>query len=254
MRKIILLSLSLLVILLRVSIADEFDVTEIPTDTTVVGANQKNDDDPLYVFNKVIYYSYKIPYDYGIKYVAEAIVRLPTYSKDRLRDFANNGREPIYMVNHFLQLRINSGLESFFRFTINTTIGIFGFWDVTSSLGLPMKKNDFGATMYFYNVPSGPYVFLIGPSNLRDTIGMVPGYYTDIFYTQLFSPIKELDIQYKGKSLIKISPYTIINGGFYLEDYRNHENSFYGFDEYFLIKTIYTNFREQELQMISTYD
>ena len=238
---------------INISFADEFDDMDTVEDDAII-EHQEKDEDPLYYFNKGVYRIYKLSYDYGIKYIAGTIKILPRYSKDRLRDFAENAKEPTYMVNHFLQFRVNSGFESFFRFSINSTIGILGFWDITTSLGLPPKRNDFGATMYFYGVPSGPYLFLIGPSNIRDTIGWSTSIFGKQLYFPMYNTFKHLDIVYKDSSYIRMSPSTLITLAFYSEYYKDNEKTLSGFDEYSIIKTIFTNIRDQELQQISSYN
>ncbi len=254
MIKTIFLFLLLSIQLITPSFADEFGDDYDMQESDVVEEPNVEDKDPLYTFNKGVYRVYKFSYNYAIKYVAITISSLPRYSKDRLRDFAYNAKEPTYMVNHFLQSRVNSGFESFFRFTLNSTIGIFGLWDVATYLGLPSKVNDFGATMYFYGVPSGPYLFLIGPSNVRDTIGLVPSYYAEGLYFPMYKTFEQLDIVYRDSSIVRISPSTLITLAFYSEYYRNNEQALSGFDEYTVVKAVFTNMRDQELQKISTYD
>ena len=58
---------------------------------------------------------------------------------------------------------------------INSTVGIGGLWDPASSWNLQRQDEDFGQTLGHYGVGNGPYVVLpvLGPSNLRDTTGLV---------------------------------------------------------------------------------
>jgi len=48
--------------------------------------------------------------------------------------------------------------------------------DVASKMGLKKHDEDFGQTLALWGVPHGPYIMLpgLGPSSLRDTIGMIP--------------------------------------------------------------------------------
>ena len=50
-----------------------------------------------------------------------------------------------------------------------------GLWDPATLMGLPKQREDFGQTLGFYGSPAGPYLMLpiLGPSNLRDTTGLV---------------------------------------------------------------------------------
>src|SRR5277367_3495311 len=78
---------------------------------------------------------------------------------------------------------VRQGIGRFFdnvrvipRFGINSTIGLAGFFDPASELfGLEQHNNDFGLTIRYYGIPTGPYVMLpfFGPSTVGDTIGLV---------------------------------------------------------------------------------
>ena len=64
---------------------------------------------------------------------------------------------------------------------MNSTIGILGLIDVADDLGLEQKEEDFGQTLAAWGVGDGFYVVLplFGPSNLRDTSGMLMTMMTD---------------------------------------------------------------------------
>ena len=53
---------------------------------------------------------------------------------------------------------------------VNTVVGIFGLWDVATPMGLEKHNEDFGQTLGWWGVPSGPYfvIPLLGPSTARD--------------------------------------------------------------------------------------
>ena len=78
--------------------------------------------------------------------------------------------------NNILQGKIKEGLSDLTRFTINSTIGLVGFIDVASQIGLKKHDEDFGQTLAAWGIPHGPYLMLpgLGPSSLRDTISMIP--------------------------------------------------------------------------------
>ena len=79
-------------------------------------------------------------------------------------------------LNNILQGKIKEGLSDIARFTVNSTLGLGGFIDVASKMGLQKHNEDFGQTLGFWGVPHGPYIMLpaLGPSSLRDTVGMIP--------------------------------------------------------------------------------
>lgn len=91
--------------------------------------------------------------------------------------FANLGDVP-NLVNSLLQLKGRRSMEITCRLLFNTTFGLLGLWDPASRMGLPKHSEDFGQTLGFYGVPEGPYLMLplLGPSNLRDTAGLVTDY------------------------------------------------------------------------------
>ena len=57
---------------------------------------------------------------------------------------------------------------------MNTTVGLFGLIDVASDLKLQKHTEDFGQTLGFWGMPTGPYVVLplFGPSTLRDSLAL----------------------------------------------------------------------------------
>ena len=88
---------------------------------------------------------------------------------------------PLVFVNQLLQGQGKNASESAGRFLVNSTIGVFGLVDVADKIGLEEKEEDFGQTLATWGVGDGFYIVLplVGPSNLRDTAGMVLTYTTD---------------------------------------------------------------------------
>ena len=78
-----------------------------------------------------------------------------------------------------LQLAPTKFVHSTGRVLVNSTIGILGFVDVASMVDIPRPVEDFGQTLGRWGVGQGPYLVLpfLGPSNLRDGIGMLPDFY-----------------------------------------------------------------------------
>lgn len=56
------------------------------------------------------------------------------------------------------------------RFTINSTAGLFGYYDRAAAFGLPAEQRDIGLAFCARGVPAGPFVMLgfVGPRTLRD--------------------------------------------------------------------------------------
>lgn len=102
---------------------------------------------------------------------------LPSAARKSISNAFNNLTFPIRFVNNILQLKFyNAGVETS-RFVINSTIGVLGFFDPAfNDFGIEEHREDFGQTLGFYGVGAGPHIVLpiFGPSNLRDTISMIP--------------------------------------------------------------------------------
>jgi phospholipid-binding lipoprotein MlaA len=92
-------------------------------------------------------------------------------------NFFANLREVPSFINHAVQAEPRDAADDAGRFIVNTTLGLFGIFDVASKLGIEQKETDFGLTLGRWGVGSGPYLMLpfLGPSSVRDTAGRVVG-------------------------------------------------------------------------------
>ncbi len=88
--------------------------------------------------------------------------------------FSNLNDIPV-TFNNILQLKFNNALRSSGRFLVNSTAGVGGIMDIASDIGLEKQNEDFGQTLGYYGVSSGPYMVLpvLGPSSARDAGGLV---------------------------------------------------------------------------------
>ena len=73
-------------------------------------------------------------------------------------NFFTNLRSPIVVVNDLLQGKVKNGASDVGRFAVNTTIGVLGFFDRATPLGLEQHVEDFGQTLGWWGVPAGPYL------------------------------------------------------------------------------------------------
>ncbi|MCY4420012.1 MAG: VacJ family lipoprotein [Gammaproteobacteria bacterium] len=78
-------------------------------------------------------------------------------------------------LNNLLQLKPGEAGSDTGRVLVNTTLGFFGWMDVASQLGMTKHNEDFGQTLGYWGIGTGPYLVLpfLGPSNLRDGPGML---------------------------------------------------------------------------------
>lgn len=113
---------------------------------------------------------------YALKPVAQAYeAATPLPARVNTSNFFGNVNDLWIGFNNFLQGKPVDGLNDFGRFAVNSTIGILGFFDVASEMGLEKHDEDFGQTLGRWGVGNGPYVVLplFGPSTARDTGGFI---------------------------------------------------------------------------------
>tara|TARA_B100001250_G_scaffold195388_1_gene167848 strand:+ start:865 stop:1551 length:687 start_codon:yes stop_codon:yes gene_type:complete len=100
----------------------------------------------------------------------------PDFIEVGVTNFTDNIEDVNIALNNLLQGKIKEGFSDIFRFTLNSTVGVLGFFDVASTVGLKKHSEDFGQTLAVWGVSDGPYIVLpiLGPSNLRDTLARIP--------------------------------------------------------------------------------
>jgi phospholipid-binding lipoprotein MlaA len=100
---------------------------------------------------------------------------LPGPMRSGVRNVLSNLKEPVYFFNYLLQMKPGKAIETLARFSLNSTLGLAGLFDVAKRkpFKLPLRVNGFANTLGFYGVKPGPYFYLplIGPTTLRDLIG-----------------------------------------------------------------------------------
>ncbi len=148
-------------------------------------SSSKND--PLEPMNRAIFSFNEVVDENVFKPVAKTYKYItPDPVKTGVSNFFSNVGEVSTITNDVLQLKFNQAGQDFLRFSINTTIGVLGIFDVASSMGLKKNKEDFGQTLGYWGVPQGPYLVLpfLGASSFRDA----PGLYADM----AISPVEQL--------------------------------------------------------------
>ncbi len=100
---------------------------------------------------------------------------VPEPGRKGVHNLLRNLSLPTIFVNDMLQGEVTRGGQSAARFLINTTLGLGGFLDPASRMGLPGHGEDFGQTMAAWGADEGPYIVLpfFGPSNPRDAAGLL---------------------------------------------------------------------------------
>lgn len=118
----------------------------------------------VYAFNDSVDQAVIRPVAVGYRKVTNPPVRRA------VSDFFTNIKMPITVANDLLQARPLQAARSTGRFLVNLTLGVGGFFDPASQLGLPLEDNDFGITLARWGVPEGDFLMLplVGPTTVRD--------------------------------------------------------------------------------------
>ena len=105
----------------------------------------------------------------------------PAFAQEGVNNFYGNLEDVGTSLNNLLQGKVGAGATDAARFVVNSVFGVFGLWDIATPLGLEKHDEDFGQTLGWWGVPSGPYfvIPLLGPSSARDAPARVvdPSYY-----------------------------------------------------------------------------
>ena len=115
--------------------------------------------------------------------------------RESISNFFTNVRYPFSLVNNLLQGHAEAAGTETLRFLANTTVGLGGFFDPASSWGLLPHEEDFGQTMGWWGIDSGPYLVLpfYGSSSPRDSFGLLLFELTDIVPGTLLFFVEEIN-------------------------------------------------------------
>jgi phospholipid-binding lipoprotein MlaA len=130
--------------------------------------------DPLEPFNRGVYQFNDAVDRAVLKPVATAYHDgVPSLVRLGVNNFFGNLEDAWSFVNNTLQLKGRAAGDSFFRFGVNTLLGLGGILDVASEMAIEKHTKDFGHTLGYWGVKPGPYLVLplLGSSTLRDAVG-----------------------------------------------------------------------------------
>ena len=115
--------------------------------------------------------------------LAKGYNKLPSPIKSGTSNFTSNIATLLSIPNHVLQGNLEEAGNATGSFLINSTIGILGLGNPAGAMGLTSQKEDVGQTLGSYGVNSGCYFVLpiLGPTTVRDSIGMVADSFVDPF-------------------------------------------------------------------------
>lgn len=197
--------------------------------------------DPAETVNKHIYkFNAKFDEYFFLPIVNGYVFVTPQFVRAGISNFFLNVGEVNNFINSILQVSPRKADITLIRFAVNSSIGLLGTFDVATTLGLQRQQEDFGKTLGHWGAGSGAYLMLpvLGPSNVRDTIGQIFDYGT-------FAVI----IPEHWQNNI---PYEVVDYGLQPIDLR-YRNSFRYYSsgspfEYEFVRYIYTELRNVQIE------
>ena len=155
--------------------------------------DQSTGTDPIDPYESVNRKSYTFTDVIDRRIVAPVADAYIDYVPDRMQriigNFYDNLGYPNVILNSFLQGKVRQGFQDTLRFAVNSTIGMAGFFDMASPMGLPQHNEDFGQTLGVWGVDAKTYLFipLLGPSSNRDVSGIPVSVFTNgLFYVGIY--------------------------------------------------------------------
>lgn len=139
--------------------------------TTMPPNAGQNPVDPWERFNRRMFTFNEAVDEAVLKPVAQAYRdTVPQLVRTGVSNFFGNVGDVWSTANHFLQGKVQSGLEMGMRVLSNTIFGLGGVLDPATEMRLPRRSEDFGQTLGVWGVGAGPYLVLplLGPSSARD--------------------------------------------------------------------------------------
>ena len=145
-----------------------------PTDVASLPADAAEVSDPFEKMNRSTF-ERNMRFNHSVIYPAAKAYHnvVPEPVRNSIGNFVSNLDEPFVFANDVLQLRLEAAATTVGRFSVNSTVGVGGLFDVATKQKLLQQSGDFGQTLYVWGMRNSPYLVLpvIGPTNVRDLIG-----------------------------------------------------------------------------------
>lgn len=153
--------------------------------TTHVGTDRLAERDPLERFNRGVW-----AVNQGLdKVVMKPVTKVyravaPKPARQGITNFFSNLSEPFSFINNVLQGHGKRATHNLARFIVNTTAGFGGLFDNATRAGITPAPEDLGQTFAAWGMNGGPYLMLplLGPSTLRDGVGVGIAQFADPYY------------------------------------------------------------------------
>ena len=142
----------------------------------------------IYAFNKAVDTAYLKPIAKGYRNI------LPDQARVAITNFFRNLGMVVTIFNDALQLKLEKVPVDIMRFSGNLVFGMGGFIDVATGMRIPYNDEDFGQTLGYWGIGSGPYVVLpfFGPSDVRDAVALP----VDIYVSPVYDAIGDEGVRW----------------------------------------------------------
>ena len=183
-----------------------------------------------------------------LKPIATGYNKLPKPIKDGTGNFTSNIATLLSIPNHLLQGNLKGAGNATGSFLINTTVGVLGFGNPASKLGLSAQKEDVGQTLGAYGVGSGCYFVLpiLGPTTVRDSFGMFADSFVDPFSIVTWREKELFDISGSKFDYISVKGATAVDfRGDNMKNFDSLEKN--SLDMYSSLKSVYLQDREKKI-------
>ena len=160
----------------------------------------------FYAFNDALDRNIMIP-------VAENYVKVtPEPVRDGITNFFDNLEYLNVILHSFLQGKLGQGFSDLTRFVVNSTIGLAGFFDVATDMGLEEHDEDLGQTLAVWGVDPGAYLYIpfLGPYTARNRPDLASSYFTNPFSyisTLFLLPVSALNLINDRANLLDASEF-----------------------------------------------
>jgi phospholipid-binding lipoprotein MlaA len=193
----------------------------------------------MFHFNDKMYFWVLKPVARGYRFVMPKGLRLGVH-----RVF-KNAVYPARLVGNVLQGKGGGAGRETARFLINSTVGVGGFFDPAKKWwDIRPSEEDFGQTLGRWGMGPGVPLMLpvVGPTNLRDLLGMVPDYF--------LNPVSYLDPHdpwFFNKTRLIVRGAEVVNRtSLELGTYESVKKD--ALDPYTFIRDAYGQMREQQVK------
>ncbi len=121
--------------------------------------------------------------DIVLEPIAKGYNKLPSPIKTGTSNFTSNIATLLSIPNSVLQGNFSELGNSTASVLINSTFGVLGFFNPAEKIGFKPHKEDVGQTLGTYGFGPGCYFVMpiLGPTTLRDSLGMVADTFVDPF-------------------------------------------------------------------------